>query len=332
MKRNSKRRSTRSREVDVEASLTNEVSELVHPIASTPSEPVRIKKVETNPIGTRQQKRSSSSRQFDPKQIKIKFDRNNNVVISDALQCSSKRPSSSRGVDAHFKERRVSARNLYQRCVSLQKEKEVSHEERLRLQNRVSMLKKELQRALRQKARKQRKEEQLEIMHREQQQTKSQLDKIKQQRQKKVLQNRKRFAKRNEKMKSTLEQRRSETLVYKQQLARNARYQSEIREKVSKRASEREYVRKVKMRNKIRASQHNLGSKKEQHINEMLSRLGSEYEARAEDSQKEIEKEQRTSTVLNAQVDALAEMLKHMNQHGQLPDVSLVETVTVEQL
>merc|ERR1712096_27545 len=116
---------------------------------------------------------------------------------------------------------------------------------------------------------------------------------------------------------------------YKKQLARNGRYQSEIREKVSKRAAEKEYVRKGKMRNKIRDGQNKLGSKKEQHVDEMLSRLGTEYKARADESQKEIEKDKRTSSVLNQQVDALAEMLKHMHEHGELPDVTIE---TVEQL
>lgn len=270
----------------------------------------------------------AKKRSFDPKTISVAFDKKNNVVIKDALSCTSqKRPSSAKGPKSKSDEARRSTRQLYTKVQSLQQEKDKKHEQRLRLQNRVSMLKKELQRALRDHARKESKEEQLEMMHREQEATRKVLDQIKIRREKQIMKNRRKFKKRKEMAKIQKQKKLDDALAYKKQLAKNARLQSQVRERVSKKAAEREYFRKVKLRSKVLESKRNLGYKKQQYVNNMLDTLSSEYTMQMERAQKEIEKEDKETEGLSHQVDALAEMLEAMHTTGKLPQTMQVEAL-----
>ena len=118
-----------------------------------------------------------------------------------------------------------------------------------------------------------------------------------------------------------------DALAYKKQLAKNARLQSQVRERVSKKAAEREYFRKVKLRSKVLESKRNLGYKKQQYVNNMLDTLSSEYTMQMERAQKEIEKEDKETEGLSHQVDALAEMLEAMHTTGKLPQTMQVEAL-----
>ena len=213
-----------------------------------------------------------------------------------------------------------STHQLYKKCLETQKEKEEKHQEKLRLHNRVEMLKKELARAFRQKAREDRKREHLEMIHREQLETKKRLEDAKQKKEKQLEKKRQVFAKRNSVNEQRLKVRKSKNLEYKKALAQNVRFQSKIREKVAKKHAEKEYYRNKEIHDEVRASERDVSHRKTAHIQKLMEQLAKEYEERLARDQNDINKEEQDIEHLNEEVQVLAAMINEMNTTGKLPD------------
>merc|ERR1712204_50301 len=103
---------------------------------------------------------------------------------------------------------------------------------RLRLENRVNMLKHELQKQFRIKARDARKKQALDMLHREQAETKDLLKKMKKQKQQEEEQRRRECQNRKSAANARINYRKQQTLEYKKTMAHNAKLEAKIREEL----------------------------------------------------------------------------------------------------
>lgn len=209
----------------------------------------------------------------------------------------------------HLTENNKSTHQLYKQCLEIQRAKDEKRREKLRLQNRVNMLKKDLAKKHREKAREQRKKQQLQILHEEEMERRKQLDKIKQRREKEVNRKRALHQARTNQNQQKVEQRKRENLEYKRALAQNARFQSKIREKVAIKHAEKDYYKRKKAHDSLRMLEQDRKSKKNQHLEKMMKGLSQEYQQRLAKDQKEINKQSQEVSKLNQEVQLLTTML-----------------------
>lgn len=222
-----------------------------------------------------------------------------------------------------------STHQLYKECLELSKEKDDKHQQTLRLQSRLATLKRELARVYRQKMREDRKKEQLEMIHREQIETRRLLNKLKRQREKEIAKNRIKFAKLKKANKDSLKMRKASNLEYKQQLAQNTRYQSKIREKVAKKNAQKDFHKKKRMRKEIMRSERNMSFSKGAHLEQMLKQLEMEYDTRAKREEAEIQKEETKIKELRERCDVVQAMLSELRETGKMPDNDPTDTMSV---
>ena len=185
----------------------------------------------------------------------------------------------------------ASTHNLYKQCLTLEKEKQQRHNNRLRLESRVHMLKKELQKQFRNKARKDRKEEALEILYNEKRETRKSIEKIKKQRKKESEQKRIQFQRRRSSDAARLKHRKEQSLEKKKLLADNARYESRIRESSAIKHRAKEQRRRSSMRNEARNSLSFGSDDKSKQADLMMNGLASQYKERAKSEAANIQKE-----------------------------------------
>lgn len=205
-----------------------------------------------------------------------------------------------------------STHQLYKQCLEIQKEKDEKRREKLRLQNRISMLKKDLAKKYREKAREQRKKEQLEILHEEEMERKKQLNKIKQRREKELSRKRTLYQARTSQNQQKVQQKKRENLEYKRALAQNARFQSKIREKVAIKHAEKYYHKRKKAHDILKNAEKARQSKKNKYLEKMMKGLSHEYQQRLIKDQKEINKQDQEVSKLNEEIQTLATMLNNL--------------------
>ena len=217
-----------------------------------------------------------------------------------------------------FEETRASTHNLYKQCLTLQKEKQQRHNNRLILESRVHMLKEELQKQFRNKARKNRKEEALEILYKEKRETRKSIEKIKKQRGKESEQKRIQFQRRRSSDAARLKHRKEQSLEKKKLLADNARYESRVRESSAIKQHEKEQRRRSSMRNEVRNSLSFGSDDKSKQADLMMNGLASQYKERAKSEAANIQKEEKMTDKLKGEVAVLSGMIREMQTKGRI--------------